>query len=279
MSSPGSECRRLQRSTKGERQDPGFGQRAVVDGIEVDRGFLFALTTREKSHSCVEQKISSYFHFVSARLLLRKTPLRTRQRSGLPVTAGGTVRRKAVTVAMATSSGLYLVGQLCPAVTMLGLRSVPSRYTWWSDMALYTAARTCNTQIVSPKRLHFLSVSLLTLVVTMSLTHAHATHLLSDVLGAFQVMVSIRQNLWLYDGHDAMLAEKEKIIRTIQRCIDKLLHCVILGSDLLADTGVACKNISIFIDRQFRWIGVTDFEHAAPLCKGGSILFVLRTAL
>lgn len=44
-----------------------------------------------------------------------------------PVTAGGTVRRKAVMLAMATSSGLYLVGQLCPPVTMLGLRSVPSR--------------------------------------------------------------------------------------------------------------------------------------------------------
>lgn len=84
------------------------------------------------------------------------------------MTARGTVRRKAVTVAMATSSGLYLVGQLCPAVTMLGLRSVPSRYTWWSDMALYTAARTCNTQIVSLKRLHFLSISLLTLDVTVS---------------------------------------------------------------------------------------------------------------
>lgn len=54
----------------------------------------------------------------------------------LPLTAGGTVRRKAVTVAIATSSGLYLMEQLCPAVTMLGLRRVPSRYTWWSDIAL-----------------------------------------------------------------------------------------------------------------------------------------------
>lgn len=44
MSSPGSECRRLQGSAKGERHDPGFGQGAVVDGIEVDGGLLFALT-------------------------------------------------------------------------------------------------------------------------------------------------------------------------------------------------------------------------------------------
>lgn len=52
------------------------------------------------------------------------------------------MRRRAVTVAMAISSLLYLVGQECPAVTMLGFSSVPSRYTWWSDRALYTAART-----------------------------------------------------------------------------------------------------------------------------------------
>lgn len=45
----------------------------------------------------------------------------------LPVTAGGTVRRRAVTVAMAISSLENLVGQECPAVTMLGLSSVPSR--------------------------------------------------------------------------------------------------------------------------------------------------------
>lgn len=52
------------------------------------------------------------------------------------------MRRRAVTVAMAISSLVYLVGQECPAVTMLGFSSVPSRYTWWSDRDLYTAART-----------------------------------------------------------------------------------------------------------------------------------------
>lgn len=59
-----------------------------------------------------------------------------------PGTAGGTVRRRAVTVAMATSWGVYLWEQEWPAVTMLGFRRVPSRYTWWSDRALYTAAKT-----------------------------------------------------------------------------------------------------------------------------------------
>ena len=45
----------------------------------------------------------------------------------LPGTAGGTVRRRAVTVAMAISWELYFWGQECPAVTMLGFSRVPSR--------------------------------------------------------------------------------------------------------------------------------------------------------
>lgn len=44
-----------------------------------------------------------------------------------PGTAGGTVRRRAVTVAIAISWLLYLWEQECPAVTILGLSSVPSR--------------------------------------------------------------------------------------------------------------------------------------------------------
>lgn len=59
-----------------------------------------------------------------------------------PGTEAGTVRLRAVTVAMPTSWGVYFLVQECPAVTMLGFSRVPSRYTWWSDRALYTAART-----------------------------------------------------------------------------------------------------------------------------------------
>lgn len=53
-------------------------------------------------------------------------------------------------------------------------------------------------------------------LVMVSHTHSHAVckkkeiHLLSDVLAAFQVMVSFGQNLRLYDGHNAMLAKKEE---------------------------------------------------------------------
>ena len=60
----------------------------------------------------------------------------------LPATAAGTVLFRAVTVAAAISWGVYLVVQDWPAVTIFGFNSVPSRNTWWSFRALYTAART-----------------------------------------------------------------------------------------------------------------------------------------
>lgn len=46
---------------------------------------------------------------------------------GSPGTAGGTVRRRAVTVAMAISSLENFWVQAWPGVTMLGFSKVPSR--------------------------------------------------------------------------------------------------------------------------------------------------------
>lgn len=45
VSPPGSEGGRLQGSAEGEGQDPGCGQGAVVDGVQVERSLLFALTS------------------------------------------------------------------------------------------------------------------------------------------------------------------------------------------------------------------------------------------
>lgn len=59
-----------------------------------------------------------------------------------PGTAGGTVRLKAVTVALATSAGENLTECCIPPVTMLGLRRVPSKKTLWSFRALYTKDNT-----------------------------------------------------------------------------------------------------------------------------------------
>ena len=45
----------------------------------------------------------------------------------VPGTAGGTVLWRAVTVAKATSPGVYFLVQDWPAVTMFGFRRVPSK--------------------------------------------------------------------------------------------------------------------------------------------------------
>ena len=54
------------------------------------------------------------------------------ERNVMPGTAGGTVRESVRTVRTATSVMSALVPQASPERTMLGLRSVPSRRTWWS---------------------------------------------------------------------------------------------------------------------------------------------------
>lgn len=50
------------------------------------------------------------------------------------------------------------------------------------------------------------------------------------------------------------------------------------GSNLLADAAVARKDVGVLRDGQFGRVGVTDFEHAAPLCKAGSVLLILGAA-
>lgn len=59
-----------------------------------------------------------------------------------PGTAAGTWRSKTVTVVAATSSGVGRSVQSAPGQVMEGLRREPSRYTPFSEHALYTAART-----------------------------------------------------------------------------------------------------------------------------------------
>lgn len=51
------------------------------------------------------------------------------------------------------------------------------------------------------------------------------------------------------------------------------------GSNLLTDAAVTCKNIRVGHDGQSRGVGVADFKHAAPLCKGSAVLFILRATL
>lgn len=51
LSSPGVEGRGLQGAAVGEGQGPGLGQRAGVDGVQVDAGLLFGLAARQEGHS------------------------------------------------------------------------------------------------------------------------------------------------------------------------------------------------------------------------------------
>lgn len=184
------------------------------------------------------------------------------------MTAGGTVRRKAVTVAIATSSGLYLVEQLCPAVTMLGLRRVPSRYTWWSDMALYTAARTCKSLKSFPS--------------IPSLLLHHHQHQHHHHQPTFSVTYWPRFRSWSPSGKisGSMMGTmpcwpgEENSVRTTR---DAQISSA--GSNLLTDAAVTCKNIRVGHDGQSRGVGVADFKHAAPLCKGSAVLFILRATL
>lgn len=58
---------------------------------------------------------------------LKTKTLSLRRLKALPGTAAGTVLWRAVTVAIATCSGVYFFVQACPAVTMFGFSKVPSR--------------------------------------------------------------------------------------------------------------------------------------------------------
>lgn len=121
LPTPGTERRRLQRPPVGEGEGPWPHQRACVDGIEVDGSLLLTLTPRQEGDTCGEQGYGTGGDTGYGSAGLCHMPRL------VPGTAGGTVRRRAVTVAMAISSGLYLVGQECPGVTMLGFSRVPSR--------------------------------------------------------------------------------------------------------------------------------------------------------
>lgn len=123
LASPGLKCWRLQGPAIREGQSPGAVQVTLVDGIQVDGGLFLTLATGQKGHTCGEEnrvgwKSQGYYRDNYSQYISVCTS---------PGTDGGTVRRRAVTVAMAISWGLYFLGQECPAVTMLGLSRVPSR--------------------------------------------------------------------------------------------------------------------------------------------------------
>ena len=59
LPSPGFEGRGLQGAAVGEGEGPGPAQGALVDGVQVDGGLLFALTSGEEGHAWGEGVISN----------------------------------------------------------------------------------------------------------------------------------------------------------------------------------------------------------------------------
>jgi len=109
---PCCQRRGLQGSPVRKGQFPRLRQRGLIHGVQVDRSLLFTLTSREEADSCKEE-VSRLRHGV----LQRSERVRCRSKAGKgdsvsgytgmhqesPGTAAGTVRRRVVTVATATS--------------------------------------------------------------------------------------------------------------------------------------------------------------------------------
>lgn len=60
LATPGFEGRGLKGTTIREGQGPGPVQRALVHGIQVDRGLLLALATRQEGDTCKKKKAQTF---------------------------------------------------------------------------------------------------------------------------------------------------------------------------------------------------------------------------
>lgn len=114
---PRSQGRGLQGSPIGKGQFPRLRQRGLIHGVQVDRSLLFTLTSRQEADSCkkVVSRLRNRVLQLPQSLTFtcqRSRHVRDRRESGneeigmnqeSPGTAAGTVRRRVVTVAMATS--------------------------------------------------------------------------------------------------------------------------------------------------------------------------------
>ena len=125
---PGCKSRGLQCTAVREGQLPGAMEGHLVDGVQVDGGLLLTLASGQEADAWKDER--KRLSTCTWKLLRNLKSLSKRKRWLLwcsPGTDAGTVRLKAVTVAMATSWGVNFLGQECPGVTMLGFNSVPSR--------------------------------------------------------------------------------------------------------------------------------------------------------
>lgn len=104
-------------------------------------------------------------------------------------------------------------------------------------------------------------------------------HLLTDVLAALQVVVSVRKDLRLHDGNNTVLKHNALCYGTPNTPTDRQTHTTHTHTHLLADAGVAGQYVGILHDGQLRGCVLTDLQHRAPLGEVSTILLVLSTAL
>ena len=140
LPTPGLESRGLQGSALGESQGPWLQQGTLVDSVEVDGCLFLTLPSRQESDpwrtstegkgpalEMRSRKSHEASPWTKSNVMVHPPHQAKMREWASPVTAGGTVRRSAVTVAMAISSLENFWVQAWPGVTMLGFSNVPSR--------------------------------------------------------------------------------------------------------------------------------------------------------
>lgn len=87
---------------------------------------------------------------------------------------------------------------------------------------------------------------------------AETIYLLCDVLATLEVMLSIRQDLWLHDGHDTVLQNSTRRIISNRHQLHSTLSMVSsvtrstkgFRPHLLADACVASQDVGVLHDSQ-----------------------------
>ncbi len=110
------------------------------------------------------------------------------------------------------------------------------------------------------------------------------TDLFCDVLAALQVMVSVREDLWLHNRHQAVLVEHIKCQLKISANIFDhnefiSVENMAAHTHLLADTGISGKDVRVLCNGESWRAAVWDLEHTPPLGKVTTVLLILGTAL
>lgn len=107
------------------------------------------------------------------------------------------------------------------------------------------------------------------------------TNLFCDILAALQVVRSVRKDLWLHNGHQAVLMVHMNVTLKWEphEQADRRWRIRTLHTHLLADTGISGKDISVLCNSKGWWAAIWDLQHTPPLGKVTAVLLVLGAPL